>query len=140
MRTQLGLSPTIPNQPPAAEAGLAPVDGEVKLRIVTVVDRAEPQHFTEVVSSGKPARFQIDAGLLMEVNATLFEHDQYDLRVSYYEVGSAGERWVSGTASSGTVAQTSSNQLGAGSGTIVTAGGRAYAVQFGSVVEAGRSL
>jgi hypothetical protein len=140
MRSQLGLSATIPDQPVAAEAGLARVDGEARLRLRVVVNRDKPKYFTEKVSSGQPAVFQIGDGLVLEALAILFEQDQYDVLLSYHEVGTTGQRWLGGTRSSGTLVKAppghQSRDLGTGGNGTIVQGDKAHAVQLSSIVEA----
>jgi hypothetical protein len=139
MRSQLGLSSTIPDQPQAAEAGLAAVAGELKLTIRLAVNRDPPKYFTELMRSGQPKSFQIGENLFMDATATLLEHDRFELRIMYYEVDVSSKRWIAGRRTSGAIVrvppEAPSRQLGGGNGTVVTTSNQAYAVQLSSLVE-----
>ncbi len=139
MRSELGLNPTIPERPDVA-AGLARVDGEAKLRLRVTVNRDQPRYFTSKVSNDQRSVFQIHEGLFLEAEATLLEQDQYDLRLSYVEVGATGKHWIAGTQSSGVVVKTlpgdPERDLVEGGASTVILGDKAYAVLLSSVIEA----
>lgn len=140
MRVQAGLSPTIPEQPEDTEASPAVVNRDVKLTLKVAVNNESPRHLTTVVSSGKSVSLKISEELSLEATPTVFEDDNYNLRVEYFETSATGRRPIGSMGQSGMVKPLGpdprSLQIGPGGGSTVVSGSKGYAVELSVLVEA----
>lgn len=137
-RSQVGLSPTIPEQHEPAPAPLPTVAGKVKLSMTVIVNGGPPGSFAKVVSSGKPVSFEIDDGLIVQATTSLFENDMYDLRLKFYEKGRTGLRAIGNLGQAGEIVRAAadhpSRHVDSGGSTVI-AGKKAYTLEVSSLIE-----
>lgn len=137
MRVQAGLSPTIPAVAEAAEPPPTKVARDVRVRLKIAVNRGKPATFTGVVSSGKPLTLEVDGGLLVKATPTVFDNDNYDLHVEYFEQGATGNRSIGNMGTVGTLKRDPlpSDPFLSNSASVVS-GTKAYAIELSTSVEA----
>jgi hypothetical protein len=140
MRVEAGLDPTIPEQPEAGEVPPATVDRDLKLSFKVAVNNESPRYLTTVVSSGKSVSLKISRDLSLEVTPIVFEDDNYNLRVEYYETADGAKRPIGSMGVGGMVKPAGpdprSPQIGAGGSGMVLTGRKGYAVELSVLVEA----
>lgn len=139
-RIQAGLNREIPEQSEEAAPQVPPLlDGEIKVAVKLTVNGGEATHFTHTGRNGEAVTFRCPEGLFVEVRPTVYVNDAFDVRVSYYEETSKGERRRIGEGGQmGTITRTSSGAVsggGGGMGGSVVTGNQGYAVQLSTQVE-----